>query len=77
MQFFFFFIRTQGHVKLKKKKKICFLPVKMSNSDNLSSNIVVEPVHRAGVDETITNPESRFYNLLNLSLHLKDTRMYK
>lgn len=47
----------------------------MSNSDNLSSNIVVEPVHRAGIDETVTDPESRFYNLLNLSLHLKDAKM--
>lgn len=47
----------------------------MSDSDNLSSDIVVEPVHRAGIDEAVTNPESRFHNLLNLSLHLKDARM--
>lgn len=42
----------------------------MSDSDNLSSYIVVESVHRACVDEAVTNPESRLYNLLNLSLHL-------
>lgn len=46
------------------------VPVQMSNSDDLSSYIVVESVHRAGVDEAVSNPESSLHNLLDLSLDL-------
>lgn len=46
------------------------LPVKVSNSDNLASYIVVESVHRAGIDETVSYPESCFDSLLDLTLDL-------
>ena len=45
-------------------------PVKMRNSNNLSSDIVVESVHAVGVDKTVTNPQPR----LDTFCHLyKDT----
>lgn len=51
----------------------------MSNSDDLSSYIVVESVHRAGVDEAVSYPESSLHNLLDLPLDLdiknKDTKV--
>lgn len=42
----------------------------MSNGDDLSSYIVVQSVHRAGVDEAVSYPESSLHNLLDLSLDL-------
>merc|ERR1719419_1482122 len=45
--------------------------VQVSNSDNLSSYIVVESVDRAGVDETVSDPESSFHDFLDLSLDLE------
>lgn len=47
-----------------------FVPVEVSNSDNLSAYIVVQSVHRAGVDEAVSYPESSLHNLLDLSLDL-------
>lgn len=53
----------------------------MSNSDDLSSYIVVESVHRAGINEAVSNPESSLHNLLDLALDLdikkenKDTKI--
>lgn len=46
------------------------LPVKVSNSDNLPSYIVIESVHWAGIDETVSYPESCFDSLLDLTLDL-------
>ena len=40
--------------------------VKMRNSNNLSSDIVVESVHAVGVDETVADPQARFDALCNL-----------
>lgn len=42
----------------------------MCNCDNLSSNVIVESVYRAGVDEAVSNPEPSLDNLLDLSLDL-------
>lgn len=47
-----------------------FVPVQVSDGDDLSSYIVVKSVHRAGVDETVSHPESSLHNLLDLSLDL-------
>lgn len=51
-------------------KPSVFVPVKVSDSDNLSSYIIVESVHRAGVDEAVPYPQPSLYNLLDLSLDL-------
>lgn len=60
-------------------KPSVFVPVKVSDSDNLSSYVIVESVHRAGVDEAIPYPQPSLYNLLDLSLDLdirnKDTEV--
>ena len=45
----------------------------MRNSNNLSSNIVVESVHTVGVDEAIANPQAGLYALGHL---YKDTIVY-
>ena len=46
----------------------------MSDSDDLSSHKVVEPVDRAGVDEAVSHPQSCLYHLLDLSLDLQEQR---
>lgn len=46
-------------------------PVQVSNGDNLSSNKVVESVDRAGVNETVSHPETRLYHFLNLAQDLQ------
>ena len=38
----------------------------MRNSNNLSSNIVVESVHTVGVDEAIANPQAGLYAFCHL-----------
>jgi hypothetical protein len=48
------------------------VPVQVSNSDDLSSYEVVEPVDRAGVDEAVSNPEPCLHYLLDFSLHLQE-----
>lgn len=51
-------------------KPSVFSPVQVSNSDDLSSYIIVETVHRAGIDEAVSYPESSLHNLLDLALDL-------
>ena len=46
----------------------------MRNSDNLSSNIVVESVHAVGVDEAVANPQAGLDTLCHL--YIKDTIVY-
>lgn len=43
----------------------------MGNSDNFSSNIVVESVHRTGVNKAVAYPQACFHNLLNLTKNLQ------
>lgn len=43
----------------------------MGNCDNFSSNVVVESVHRAGVNKAVANPQACFHNLLNLTKNLQ------
>lgn len=59
-----------NHNILSLNVKPVFVPVQVSNSDYLSSYIVVESVNRASVNETVPNPESSLHNLLDLSLDL-------
>lgn len=54
-----------------KQKCLHFVPVQVSDGDNFTSYVVVQSVHRAGVDETVSYPESSLHNLLDLSLHLQ------
>ncbi len=48
-------------------------PVQVSNSDNLSSNKVVESVDWAGVYETVSHPQTSLYHFLDLSQDLQHT----
>lgn len=59
-----------NHNILSLKVKPVFVPVQVSNSDYLSSHIVVESVYRASVNETVPNPEPCLHDLLDLSLDL-------
>lgn len=42
----------------------------MGNSNNFSSNIIVQSVHRTGVNKTVAYPQPCFHNLLNLTKNL-------
>lgn len=44
----------------------CTVPVEVSNGDDLSSNIVVESVERAGEDEAVSHPNPRLHHLWDL-----------
>lgn len=50
------------------------IPVQVSNSYDLSSNIVVESVHGAGIDEAVSDPQTCLYNLLDLTQYLGNRR---
>lgn len=52
---------------------VCSVPVQVSNGDDLSSDIVVESVDRAGVNEAVSHPKPGLYHLLDLSQHLTMT----
>lgn len=43
----------------------------MGNSDNFSSNVVVESVHRTGVNKAVAYPQACFHYLLNLTKNLQ------
>lgn len=43
----------------------------MGNSDDFSSNIVVESVHRTGVNKAVAYPQACLHNLLNLTKNLQ------
>lgn len=44
----------------------CIVPVEVSNGDDLSSDIVVESVERAGEDEAVSHPNPRLHHLWDL-----------
>lgn len=52
-------------------------PVQVSNSDDLSSHIVVQSVSGAGVDEAVTYPEARPHSLWDLPQHLVSSGIRK
>lgn len=45
-------------------------PVQVSDGDDLSSDIVVQSVKRAGVDEAVSHPNPRLHHLRDLPQHL-------
>ena len=45
-------------------------PVKMSNSDNFSSNIIIESVYSVSVNETVSNPDTSLNTILDFTTHL-------
>ena len=45
-------------------------PVQVGNGDDLSSDIVVDPVDGVGVDETVPHPQTSPHCLFHLTYHL-------
>ena len=48
-----------------------FLPIQMRNSNNLSTNIVVESINTVGVNKTVSNPKTSLDAFINLSKHVE------
>ena len=51
--------------------RTCRSPVEMCDGDNLSSDVIIEPVDAVRVNEAIPDPTTRLHRLLDLSYHLQ------
>lgn len=45
-------------------------PVQMGDSDNFSTDIVIQSIHSIGVDETISNPDASLHTIFYFATNL-------